>query len=113
MKRLSFILLACAGLAGLAGWGQETNPNWAVGGTVLLTNGYVLHTFTNAGVTSNFVVTRSIPIPEIEVLVVGGGGHGAGLESHHGGGGAGGVVHGKMEEVTGSTNNHSATVYSG
>lgn len=120
MKREIFgvVQVLAAGIA----MGQETNPNWAVGGTVLVTNGYVLHTFTNAGVASNFVVTRSIPIPEVEVLVVGGGGHGGGLEYDPGGGGAGGVVHGRMEEVTGtnqvyvgngSTNSNGYYIYSG
>ena len=59
----------------------------ATGGSVTITNGYKIHTFTTVG-TTNFVVTSG---GTAQVLVVGGGGAGAsGYES--GGGGAGGAV---------------------
>lgn len=99
MKREIFGVVL--GLAAGIAMGQEKNPIWAVGGTVLVTNGYVLHTFTNQGGT-NLIVTRSKPIPELEVLVVGGGGAGGGTWYHGGGGGGGGVVHGIIKNVTGS-----------
>ena len=94
-----FIIIAVVAAAGA--WAEITNdPGWAVGGTVTVTNGFVLHAFTNTGAT-NFIVTRSTPLAEVEILVVGGGGGGGGYY-HAGGGGAGGVVYGTIKDLAGS-----------
>ena len=66
----------------------------ATGGTIIISNGYVYHTFTTSG-----TFTPLVPVIDARVLVVGGGG-GGGSSYYGGGGGAGAVVQNNLS-ITG------------
>ena len=71
----------------------------ATGGNVTNSGAYTIHTFTNIGVASNFVVTTG---GAVDVLVVAGGGQGGWTIG--GGGGAGGVIYTNSYVLSAGTN---------
>jgi hypothetical protein len=82
----------------IGGRRKDTGTSSPAGGTIITSGSYIIHRFTNIGI-SYFTPNFS---GSVEVLVVGGGGGGGGYIA--GGGGGGGVIYMPSVNVTSGTN---------